>query len=61
MTDVHNLGLFILAGWLLNLTPGPDVLYIVSTHSARAQKRVWWPRWASPPGALCTYLRQRWG
>ena len=30
MTDVHNLGLFILAGWLLNLTPGPDVLYIVS-------------------------------
>lgn len=31
MTDVHNLGLFILAGWLLNLTPGPDVLYIVSS------------------------------
>ena len=30
MTDVNNLGLFILAGWLLNLTPGPDVLYIVS-------------------------------
>lgn len=31
MTDVQNLGLFILAGWLLNLTPGPDVLYIVSS------------------------------
>jgi RhtB (resistance to homoserine/threonine) family protein len=31
MTDVHNLGLFILAGWLLNLAPGPDVLYIVSS------------------------------
>ena len=31
MTDVNNLGLFILAGWLLNLTPGPDVLYIVSS------------------------------
>lgn len=31
MTDVHNLGLFILAGWLLNLTPGPDVLFIVSS------------------------------
>jgi len=30
MTEVNNLGLFILAGWLLNLTPGPDVLYIVS-------------------------------
>ncbi len=31
MADVQNLGLFILAGWLLNLTPGPDVLYIVSS------------------------------
>ena len=35
MTDVNNLGLFILAGWLLNLTPGPDVLYIVS-HALRS-------------------------
>lgn len=26
---VHQLGLFIVAGLLLNLTPGPDVLYIV--------------------------------
>lgn len=30
MADVNNLGMFILAGWLLNLTPGPDVLYIVN-------------------------------
>lgn len=30
MADITNLWLFILAGWLLNLTPGPDVLYIVS-------------------------------
>ena len=30
MPDGHHLLLFILAGWLLNLTPGPDVLYIVS-------------------------------
>src|SRR5687768_1639148 len=30
MPDAHHLMLFILAGWLLNLTPGPDVLYIVS-------------------------------
>ncbi len=29
MPDVHALGLFIVAGLLLNLTPGPDVLYIV--------------------------------
>lgn len=30
MPDGHQLLLFILAGWLLNLTPGPDVLYIAS-------------------------------
>lgn len=30
MPDAHHLILFVLAGWLLNLTPGPDVLYIVS-------------------------------
>lgn len=28
---IEHVGLFILAGWLLNLTPGPDVLYIVSS------------------------------
>ena len=28
--DTHQLLMFIVAGWLLNLTPGPDVLYIVS-------------------------------
>lgn len=27
---LDHLGLFVLAGWLLNLTPGPDVLYIVT-------------------------------
>ena len=30
MTGIEHLGWFVLAGWLLNLTPGPDVLYIVS-------------------------------
>lgn len=28
---IHNLWLFILAGWALNLTPGPDVFYMVSS------------------------------
>lgn len=28
--ETHQLLMFIAAGWLLNLTPGPDVLYIVS-------------------------------
>jgi threonine/homoserine/homoserine lactone efflux protein len=31
MDQFEHLGWFILAGWLLNLTPGPDVLYIVSS------------------------------
>ncbi|GKT20985.1 LysE family translocator [Acidovorax sp. SUPP3334] len=30
MIDTHQLLVFIAAGWLLNLTPGPDVLYIVT-------------------------------
>ena len=38
MPDLHHLLLFVAAGWLLNLTPGPDVLYIV-TQSLRAGVR----------------------
>lgn len=36
--ETHQLLLFIAAGWLLNLTPGPDVLYIV-THALRSGAR----------------------
>ncbi len=36
-SGIDNLGLFIMAGVLLNLTPGPDVLYIV----ANALKSGW--------------------
>jgi threonine/homoserine/homoserine lactone efflux protein len=36
--DWQTLWLFMAAGWLLNLTPGPDVLYIVS-HSLRSGLR----------------------
>ena len=32
---VEHLGLFVLAGWLLNLTPGPDVLFIVTNALQR--------------------------
>jgi threonine/homoserine/homoserine lactone efflux protein len=38
MPDLHHLLLFMAAGWLLNLTPGPDVLYIV-THALRSGVR----------------------
>jgi RhtB (resistance to homoserine/threonine) family protein len=36
--DTHQLVLFVAAGWLLNLTPGPDVFYIV-THALRSGAR----------------------
>jgi RhtB (resistance to homoserine/threonine) family protein len=38
MPDMQHLLLFMAAGWLLNLTPGPDVLYIV-TASLRSGVR----------------------
>jgi threonine/homoserine/homoserine lactone efflux protein len=38
MPDLPHLLAFIAAGWLLNLTPGPDVLYIV-TNSLRSGVR----------------------
>ena len=38
MPDTPNLLLFMAAGWLLNLTPGPDVLYIV-TNALRSGVR----------------------
>jgi threonine/homoserine/homoserine lactone efflux protein len=38
MPDLQHLVLFVAAGWLLNLTPGPDVLYIV-TNALRSGAR----------------------
>ena len=38
MPDAHQLLLFVAAGLLLNLTPGPDVLYLVS-HALRSGAR----------------------
>lgn len=38
MIEAHQLLLFVAAGWLLNLTPGPDVLYIV-THALKSGLR----------------------
>lgn len=34
MIELHQLLMFMAAGWLLNLTPGPDVFYMLS-HAAR--------------------------
>ena len=34
MTAIHDLPLFVLAGLLLNVTPGPDMAYIVARWRA---------------------------
>ena len=35
MAGIHDLGLFIVAGLLLNITPGPDTLYIVGRSTTQ--------------------------
>ena len=35
MLGIHNVWLFVLSGLLLNITPGPDTLYIVGRSSAQ--------------------------
>jgi threonine/homoserine/homoserine lactone efflux protein len=34
LSGVHDLALFVLAGWLLNLTPGPDMAYFAARSAA---------------------------
>ena len=38
MPGIHDLGLFIAAGLLLNITPGPDMLYVIGTSTARGTR-----------------------
>ena len=40
LDSVQHLGWFVVAGVLLNLTPGPDLLYILG-HALRRQPRAW--------------------
>ena len=35
MLGTHDLLLFIVSGWLLNITPGPDMLYIIGRSTAQ--------------------------
>jgi threonine/homoserine/homoserine lactone efflux protein len=57
MPDAQHLLLFIAAGVLLNLTPGPDVLYIVSKRCAPARAPAWSRGWGSRRGASCMCSR----
>jgi threonine/homoserine/homoserine lactone efflux protein len=38
MTGIHDLGLFVVSGLLLNMTPGPDTLYIVGRGTAQGRR-----------------------
>ena len=38
MFGIHNFGLFLIAGVLLNLTPGPDTLYILGRSLAQGRE-----------------------
>lgn len=38
MSGVTDLGLFIVAGLILNITPGPDLLYIISRSAVQGKK-----------------------
>ena len=40
MDGVTDLGLFVIAGLLLNITPGLDLLYIISCSAVQGKKPV---------------------
>ena len=46
MFGIHDLPLFILAGLLLNITPGPDLLYIAGRTAVIIAHRVSAVKWA---------------
>src|SRR5271167_4002545 len=38
MLGIHDIGLFVLSGLLLNITPGPDTLYIVGRSATQGPR-----------------------
>ena len=61
MPDCQHLLLFIAAGWLLNLTPGPGrAVHRDATRCARARAPASSPGWASRPAASSISLRRPW-
>lgn len=38
MFETHDLALFVMAGLLLNITPGPDMLYVMSCSATRGAR-----------------------
>ena len=38
MTGIHDLGLFVVSGLLLNMTPGVDTLYIVGRGTTQGRR-----------------------
>jgi hypothetical protein len=52
MFGIHDFGLFLAAGVLLNLTPGPDTAYILGRTVARVAKLESPPRLESARAVL---------
>ena len=61
MPEWNSFLLFVAAGLLLNITPGPDVLYIVGRSLGQGRLAGVVSRWASRPGASSTSPPPRWG
>ena len=53
----HDLLLFVASGVLLNITPGPDMLYIIARSTARGARAGSITARVSPPDAAFTSPR----
>jgi hypothetical protein len=60
LIDAQQLLLFIAAGWLLNLTPGPDVLYIVTRALKNGLRAGLVAGLGTPPAAWCMWVPPPW-
>jgi threonine/homoserine/homoserine lactone efflux protein len=59
MIGVQDIALFITAGLLLNITPGPDTAYIVGPSVQLGWRTVLQRRFASVAAVSLTSLRRR--
>ena len=57
LMTTHSLILFVLAGLLLNITPGPDVLYIVARAASQGRTAGFVSAPGIAPAASCTSAR----
>src|ERR1041385_6185383 len=59
MFGIHDFGLFLAAGFLLNLTPGPDTLYILGRSVAQGREAGVASAFGISLGSIFSHLRGR--